>query len=95
MLFTRKPIIVEAERVRALVSATQNNWKALPEWIRAAYEEGNIAFLSNSIDYMKPDGYSWEKARIDDWLIFEQGLMSSCSDELFKTSFDGEATNVL
>ncbi len=93
MTFFRKPIAVEAVRVREIIHAAQNDWRSLPEWVKATYEDGNVAFLSNSVDYMKPDGYSWEKARLDEWLIFEQGIISSCSDELFKTSFKSEADN--
>lgn len=67
--FRQKPIEVEAVLIGDLIRAATREWSALPEWVKSAYERGDLVFGAHHIDiYFHDLNYSLRGSRVD-WLI--------------------------
>lgn len=67
--YQRKPILVDAFPVRLLLGFARNNWKALPTWMKEAYDRGEVVFLRDEIS-VKNDKFDFRASK-DDMIIFE------------------------
>ena len=90
MKFRKKPVVVEAIMVKEVVSNATNNWKALPEWIKAAYEKGDLLLLSDGIIAIGTrEGQM--TGSIDDWIIRGvQGELYPCKPDIFAVTYEAE-----
>ena len=50
MKFRKKPVVIEAWPVAELLAAASDDWRTLPEPVRAAYELGDVLFLPEGMD---------------------------------------------
>lgn len=84
--FRKLPLEVEAVPASHLIQAAQHMWTDLPEWIRDAYDRGNIIFLPHGIHIHTLEGPLI--ANYDDWII--QGIRGEiypCRQDIFNESY--------
>lgn len=87
MKFRKKPIVIEAAQVSVLLECARNNWKGLPIWISAAYDRGDVRFLSTSLSIHTLEGVMI--AEYDDFLIQGiQGELYPCKPDIFQASYE-------
>jgi len=92
MKFLRKATVVEAIQVSELIRCAGNDWKALPEWIRAIYDSDEpktgIVFTPDSVYIQTPRG------RITgdpgEWIVMKDGEISSVKADVFEKHYDPE-----
>lgn len=85
--YRKKPIVIEARQVRQLIWDAGNNWAALPDWVKAAYEKGAVIFLPNEIHIGTLEGMM--TADINDWLIQGvKGEIYPCKPDIFKATYE-------
>ena len=65
--FKKKPIVIEAVRVDDVIKAARFSWKDLPDWVEAAYENGDLIFVSDFIDINTDEGMM--TGRSGDWIV--------------------------
>lgn len=83
----KKPIKIEYFHCSTLLSYASNNWKLLPEWVKADYESGNIIFLADSISINTLEGTMI--AEKDDFVIRGiKGEIYPIKSDIFKESYD-------
>ncbi len=85
--FRKKPIVIEAVRIGALISDAKYAWASMPAWAKQAYEEAKLIFLPDSLHIHTLEGVmvgNW-----DDWLI--QGISGElypCKDDIFRATYE-------
>ena len=85
--FRKKPVIVDAVKVVDCVNNAARDWKALPEWLRAAYERGDIFFLPASIEINTLEGRM--TAGPMDWIIRGvKGEIYPCKPDIFEATYE-------
>lgn len=78
---------VDAVRAGQLIADASYNWKGLPDWMRAAYEEGGVVFAHDCIYIKRPDGELQIKSA--DWVICgAEGDIYSLTDKVFKATYE-------
>ena len=65
--YRKKPVAIEAWRVRELLALAQGDWASLPIAVRDAYDGGGLVFCPECIHVRTLEGAMI--ADIDDWLI--------------------------
>lgn len=66
--FRKKPLEIEALRVRDAFERIEHDTSQLPDWFNDAYDRGNIWFRHpTKIELHTPEGVM--SASIDDWII--------------------------
>ena len=68
MKVKKKPVEVQAWRVRDLIETAHTEWDSLPDEIQEAYGEQKIMLMANCIDIETTDNV-WHRAKIDDYVI--------------------------
>lgn len=87
MKFRTKPSEIEAVKAADAVYFAARDWKALPEWVKVAYESGDLIFESDKIQVRTNHGVA--TAELSDWLIL--GLHDEvypCSDLVFRSKYE-------
>jgi peroxiredoxin len=85
--FRKKPVEIQAERVADLVHAAANDWKALPDWARKAYDLGNVLFLPDAVEVRTLEGTM--RGDRADWIIQGvQGELYPCKPDIFTATYD-------
>lgn len=87
MKFRKKPVVIEAWPVNELLLHASDNWKALPESIRSAYEEGLVLFARASVEIRTLEGTM--TGGIDDWIIKGvKGELYPCKPDIFDATYE-------
>ena len=87
MRFRKKPIEIEAFGTAELLTAAQEDWAALPECIRKAYDLGNVLFLPNGMEIRTLEGVM--RAERADWIIQGvQGELYPCKPDIFFATYE-------
>lgn len=87
MKYRKKPIVIEAVRVTELLAAAARDWPALPDWIRAAYERGEILFVARTVEIVTLEG---RMAGCEfDWIIRGvRGELYPCKPDIFEATYE-------
>lgn len=83
----KKPIEVDVARISDLLTAAANDWTALPEWVRDAYDRGEVIFERGCISIATLEGRM--TGQRGDWLI--KGVLGElypCAGPVFPKTFD-------
>lgn len=87
MKFKKKPVIIEAFKVKDILDAAGKDWYTLPKCIRDSYEEGKFLFKSNAIDIWTLEGTM--TGNIDDWIIKGvKGEYYPCKPDIFEITYE-------
>jgi hypothetical protein len=87
MLYQTRVTQVEAVKVSDLLESARESWKVLPEWVRKAYEDGDLLFGRGQIHVHTNLGtQAWEIAKKDYWLVYNP--KSDSIDPVSPLSFD-------
>lgn len=87
MKFRKKPVEIEAVRVRDAMNDAARNWTSLPRWVREAYEKGDLIFAADCIVVKTLEGN--HKGNPDDWLLRGvQGELYPCKPEIFHLTYE-------
>jgi hypothetical protein len=65
--FRNKPSVIEAAPVSEVLRDAEFDWRALPEWVRSAYDKGEIVFTPIAVYIKTPEGD--QRGDRDDWVI--------------------------
>lgn len=86
--FRKKPVEIDAVKCSELLYAFEKDWKALPDWAEAAYEDGVIVAITSAnltIKTLEGD----HLARIEDWVIRGvKGELYPCKPDIFEATYD-------
>ena len=89
--YRKKPVAIEAWRVRDLLAAAQSNWSSLPIAVRDAYDGGGLIFCSECVHVRTLEGTMI--ANIDDWLINGvAGEFYPVKPAIFEATYEPEVT---
>jgi len=87
MKFRKKPIVIEAFKVKDAIMAAEYSWKVLPPWLQSAYARGYIIFAPNSVSICTLEG--WMNADYEDWIISGvKGEIYSCKPDIFELTYE-------
>lgn len=87
MKFRKKPVVIDAERTMSLISNSRHSWSSLPDWFRAAYEEGFVLILPDKIVIKTLEGEM--VAKPGDWIIRGvQGELYPCKPDIFEATYE-------
>lgn len=85
--FRKKPVVIEAVRAAVVIANATNDWKAMPSWIRDAYEAGDIVFAPRSVSIRTLEGMM--TANPEDWIIRGvAGEIYPCKPDIFEKTYD-------
>lgn len=93
MRFRKKPVEIEAVKVADVLHDAQHDWKALPWWIRDAYDGKNnagvrgIVFSPTSVSINTLEGLM--EGGVDDWIIRGvKGELYPCKPDIFAATYE-------
>ena len=87
--FRKKPVVIEAVQVREALRAARHEWSALPGWMVAAYERGEILFLNHPISVSIKTLEGEMRGDIDDWIICGvRGELYPCKPDIFAETYE-------
>lgn len=87
MEYRKKPVVIEAMLTKLLIQHATNDWGRLPEWMKKAYDEGNIVFLPDAIRIRTLEGTM--TAEPDDMVIRGvKGELYPCKPDIFAATYD-------
>lgn len=85
--FRKKPVVIEAHKVSALLHAAEKSWQLLPKSIIEAYDKGNVLFYPDYVSISTLEGIM--KAGKEDWIIRGvQGEIYPCKPDIFKQTYE-------
>jgi hypothetical protein len=85
--FRKKPIIVEAILCSEAIHAFLYEWKALPKWLKVAYNKGGIVAMDRGIYLPTLEGIML--ANPDDWIICGvKGELYPCKADIFEATYE-------
>lgn len=86
--FRKKPVEIEAIEASVALRYAETDWKALPEWLRDAYDEsGTIVFARDAVYISTLEGQM--KANEEDWIIRGvQGEIYPCKPDIFAATYE-------
>lgn len=86
-MFRRKPLEIEAIRVRDALRAARFQWGELPDWLVEAYNQGDVIFAASFVSILTLEG--WYDYSLDYWLIRGvQGELYGCRDDVFQLTYE-------
>ena len=88
MKFRKKPVVIEAIPAKTLIYGLIPSWADLPDWVKAAYEQGVICNVRQSgLTIKTPEGDMI--ARPDDILICGvKGEIYPCKPDIFAATYE-------
>lgn len=93
MKYRKKPVVISAWPVKDILRDAQNNWQALPEEIKNAYEKGDFVFTPDSIHVKTLEGVHITGK--DDMLIQGvKGEFYGCKPDIFEATYEIEEGRV-
>jgi len=85
--FRKKPVVINAWRVKELCLSAAKDWKSLPECIDHAYENGSLLFCPDHISVKTLEGTM--RAELGDMLIQGvSGELYPCKPEIFEKTYE-------
>lgn len=85
--FAKRPIVIEAVPAREALHAAAQDWSALPEWLKEAYEAGEIVFAADGVHIRTLEGVM--RADPDDWIISGvKGEIYPCKPDVFAATYE-------
>jgi hypothetical protein len=83
----KKPVEIEAIRTGEAISLAKNDWKALPQWLRDAYERGEIVICPESVSIKTLEGTM--VAPVASWIIQGvKGELYPCAHDIFLATYE-------
>jgi len=91
MKFRKLPVEIEAIRASDAILAARNNWSALPEWLRDAYDSKEpgkgIVFAADAVHITTLEGVM--AAAPEDWIIRGvKGELYPCKPDIFAATYE-------
>lgn len=87
MKFRKKPIVIEAAPVAELLALAAHRWTGLPDWIKSAYENGDVQFLANAVTIRTLEGLM--TGNREDWIIKGvRGELYPCKPDIFEATYE-------
>ena len=85
--FRKKPVEIQAVRVKDALTAATTTWSDLPRWLVDAYERGNVLFLPHAILIKTLEGEM--RGDRSDWIIQGvQGELYPCKPDIFEATYE-------
>ncbi len=87
MKYRKKPVVIEAEPVAALIDDAKDAWRKLPDWFRKAYYSGVLLIGPDFIDIKTSEGTM--RGNKDDWII--RGVRDElypCKPDVFAATYE-------
>ena len=85
--YRKRPLVIEAERVTVLLEQAFRDREALPDWVRAAEERGDVVLRRGGLDVRTREGTM--RARPADWLICGlAGELYPCTAAIFRATYE-------
>ena len=85
--FKKWPIEIDAIEVAEAVRCAERDWPAMPDWLRAAYETGDVLFVSQGVSIRTLEGVM-VGAR-GDWIIRGvKGELYPCKGDIFAVTYE-------
>jgi hypothetical protein len=85
--YRKKPVEIQAIRVREALLSARDDWYALPSWLIDAYEHGKVVFLNDHLTIKTLEGTM--TAQADDMLIQGvQGELYPCKPDIFDATYE-------
>jgi len=85
--FRKKPVEIEAIRVRDALYAAAHVWTDLPDWLRQHYEIGNVVFAATFVQIRTLEGVM--TGNFDDWIIRGvEGEAYPCKPNIFEATYE-------
>lgn len=85
--YRKKPVVIDAVPVQQTLLYANQEWDRLPEWLRNAYEQGGILFLSDAIEITTLEGVM--RADRHDWIIRGvAGEIYPCKPDIFQQTYE-------
>lgn len=87
MRFRKRPVVVDAVKVSKVLCLAETHWEGIPEWVVAAYQEGELVIERDQLIVVTMEGRM--TATDSDWLIRGvQGELYPCKDAIFMQTYD-------
>jgi hypothetical protein len=85
--FRKKPVVIEAFKVKDAIVAAQDSWRSLPRWLVDHYEAGNVLFTDKYISISTLEGTM--RAELEDWIICGvNGEIYPCKPDIFDKTYE-------
>lgn len=85
--YRKRPVLVEAVLVSELLRTAGNDWRELPAWMKAAYEDGRILFLPGAVEILTLEGRM--RAERSAWIIRgKKGELYPCRGDIFAETYE-------
>lgn len=85
--YRKKPVVIEAWPASELIRAAANEWRALPQCVADAYENGGWIFASDHISIPTLEGM--HRADVDDMVIRGvSGEFYPCKPDIFEKTYE-------
>jgi len=85
--YTKKPVVIDAEKVSVLLKNAEKNWGELPDWVIENYEKGNILFGDKYVVINTSEGFM--RGDYDDFIIQGvKGEIYPCKPDVFELTYD-------
>lgn len=87
--YRKRPVVIEAVGASVVLRCAEGNWKGLPEWLKVAYERGDVLFLNNPrrVDIRTLEGTM--TASMDDWILRGvKGEIYPCRNDIFEATYE-------
>ena len=86
--YRKKPVVVEAVLCSEVIRCMEKDWKSLPEWVRQAYERGDIRAITH-------DGFTCGTmegphvaVKTDMLIQGVKGEIYPCKPDIFAATYD-------
>ncbi len=88
MKFRKKPVVIDAfQWKKEIYRGGAFNWNVLPQWLKDAYEKGDIIFTDNGMEIKTLEG--WHLANWDDFIIQGvKGEIYPCKPDIFEITYE-------
>jgi hypothetical protein len=85
--YRKKPVEIEAVRIRAVMRNAEDDWSGLPEWVKDAYDRGDILFRPDGVEIRTLEGHDFGGP--NDMLIRGVGgELYPCKPDIFEMNYE-------
>lgn len=92
MKYRKKPVVIDAIPVAEVCKLASTDWKALPKWVRDAYEEGGIVITGREVSITTLEGTQRNTliggANTDMLIRGVTGELYPCKLSIFKATYE-------
>lgn len=86
--YTQRGVNVQAIPAGQALIYSKSNWAALPDWLKRAYESGNVIFGHTKIYINRNDELSDIEVPASWWLIYSpNGELFACTQGVFEVMY--------